>query len=370
MDTQTALASTARQTGLAGSHGASADRSCHKPLPATRSADIKIHHTCSMDVRVLHVGDASGVTMTLAKWQSRISDMDVAVTLPLTDDPVQIIPFYMGRMAGWRRHRLLPLLGRYSTGDNRAPWWRAMRAVACTIDDTFPLFQDGHSRHIAWARTYVELVARQAKGCDIVHVHGNWEWLKHLRDALPRTTLLAIHHHGDHLRLAAKADVEAAEAHADLALVSTPDLLDYGEHRTYLPNPVDTDHFSAQRRRHQPHALPRALYINKPWDHGHPRSEERIRLINKHCPHGATALDHAVPYRDMPALLCNYDTYCDVRTTMAGTIISSLSMTGLQSLATGLDVVVSDGTIYERVPPQHMPGAVAAQTHKLYRGAN
>ena len=201
-------------------------------------------------MRVLHVGDASGVTMILAKWQSRRSDMDVAVTLPLMDDPHQIISFYMGRMDGWHRRRMLPLLGRYATRDNRAPWWRAMRAVACTIDDRFPFFQNGRSWHIAWTSTYMALVARQAKGCDVVHVHGGWEWLKPLRDALPCITRLVMHHHGDHLRLAAQGDVEAAEVHADLSLVSTPDLLDYGEHRTYLPNPVDTEHFSA-RREHQ-----------------------------------------------------------------------------------------------------------------------
>lgn len=320
-------------------------------------------------MRVLHVGDASGVTMVLAKWQSRRSDMDVAVTLPLMDDPYQIISFYMGRMTGWHRCRTLPLLGRYATRDNRAPWWRAIRATACTIDDMFPIFQNGCTRHVAWARTYPELVARQARGCDVVHVHGNWEWLKPLRGALPRTTLLAMHHHGDHLRLAAQDDVKAAEVHADLALVSTPDLLDYGEHRTYLPNPVDTEHFSA-RRQHQPHAPPRTCYINKPWDHGHPRREERIRLINKYCPHGATALERGVPYQDMPALLRKYDVYLDVGATIAGTIVPSLSTTGLQSLATGLGVVVSDGTTYKGVPPQHMPEAVAARTHKIYRDVN
>ena len=320
-------------------------------------------------MRVLHVGDASGVTMILAKWQSRRSDMDVAVTLPRMDDPYQILSFYMGRMDGWHRCRSLSLLGRYATRDNRAPWWRAVRAAACTIDDMFPIFRNGRSRRIAWASTYVALVARQARGCDVVHVHGNWEWLKPLRDALPRTTRLVMHHHGDHLRLASRGDVGAAEVHADLSLVSTPDLLDYGGHRTYLPNPVDTDHFSA-RRKHQPHTPPRTLYIGKPWDHGHALSRERMRLIDKYCPHGVTALERTVLYRDMPALLRKYDMYCDVGSTISGAIVPSLSTTGLQSLATGLGVVVSDGTTYEGVPPQHMPEAVAARTRKLYNDVN
>ena len=69
----------------------------------------------------------------------------------------------------------------------------------------------------------------------------------------------------------------------------------------------------------------------------------------------------------MPALLRNYDMYCDIGSTISGAIVPSLSTTGLQSLATGLNVVVSDGTTYERVPPQHMPEAVAARTREVYR---
>ena len=321
-------------------------------------------------MKILHVGDASGVTMVLAKWQARTPGDDVVVTVPEMTIPFTIVPYYMGRRGAWHRMSLQGMLN-LDLPKRGGPFWRrAANSAARRLDNLCPLFRDGRSLHIARARTYLDLVARQARGCDVVHVHQVWEWLEQLRSALPRRTSLIIHHHGDHLRLSDKSDVEAAEAHADLALVSTPDMLAEGGHRTYLPNPVDTDMFTpaagrVRAGREAAGAAPRAFYLVKEWEDDKPDGE-KARFIDKHCPHGATGIARVIPYRDMPEFLRGYDMFLDVKRTLSGTIEAALSMLGLQSLATGLDVITYDGTTYDRVPPQHMPEAVAAQARRLY----
>ena len=321
-------------------------------------------------MKILHVGDASGVTMVLAKWQTRMPGDDIAVSVPEYDHPFKIIPYYMGRRGAWHTISLRGMLNLDIPRRGGPFWRRAAYHAAWRFDNLFHLLRDGRSLHIARARTYMDLVARQARGCDVVHVHVGWEWLEHLREALPRRTSLIIHHHGDHLRLSDKSDVEAAEAHADLALVSTPDMLAHGEHRTYLPNPVDTDMFSpaadrGHRRTGATGTAPRVFYLVKQWEVDKPDAE-MARFIDKHCPHGATGIDRVIEYRDMPEFLRGYDTFLDIKRTVSGTIETGLSTTGLQSLATGLDVITYDGTVHDRLPPQHKPEAVAAQARRLY----
>lgn len=315
-------------------------------------------------MKVLHIGDASGVTMVLAKWQARIPGVDVTVTVQRQDDPYEIMPYYMGRRGAWHQMSVRATLDHRIPGDRNVGLRRKLSSLMYRIDNLYPLFRDGRSLDIARVRTYLDLATRQAMGCDVVHVHGAYDWLKHLRAALPRSTFLVIHHHGDQLRSAPRSDMRAAEACADLALVSTPDLLAYGEHRTHLPNPVDTETF-APRRPRRPSNPPRAFYLVKPWEKDGLDSE-KANLINRWCPYGATAVSTSVMYRDMPAFLRNYDVFCNIKRTMSGTLDSFLDMTGLQSLAVGLDVIVADGTTYRSVPAQHMPEAVAAQTLRLY----
>ena len=318
-------------------------------------------------MKVLHIGDASGVTMVLAKWQARIPDMDVAVTVPLQDDPYEIIPYYMGRRGAWHQASIRAALDQRIPGDRSVGLRRKLSSLMHRIDNLYPLFRDGRSLDIARVRTYLELATRQARGCDVVHVHGAYDWLKHLRAALPRSTFLVIHHHGDQLRSAFSSDVRAAEACADLSLVSTPDLSAYGEHRTHLPNPVDTEVFRPLQPRRPPHSPPRAFYLVKPWERKDGSDSEKVDLINKWCPQGATAVSDRVMYRDMPAFLQSYDVFCNIKRTASNTLDSFLDMTGLQSLAVGLDVIVADGTTYRSVPPQHLPEAVAAQAYRLYQ---
>lgn len=55
---------------------------------------------------MLHVGDASGVAMILAKWQARTPADDMADTVPEYDLPFKIVPYYTGRRNAWHRMRL------------------------------------------------------------------------------------------------------------------------------------------------------------------------------------------------------------------------------------------------------------------------
>ena len=281
-------------------------------------------------VRVLHVGDASGISHVLAKYQNRMPGYRADVILRERGDGRGLATYYNEQ--GWRR---VPI--------HRSPLWKRAR-----------------SRRYAIATRFVDIVNREAKNYDVVHIHVNAEIVPPVRRRHPRKRIV-LHHHGDRLRMEPRASLEPYERHADKVLVSTPDLREYGGHE-WLPNPVDIDLFS----RRDVSRNGRGLYLLL----GGEPADTKVRLIKEsgigigwvlrdttHSP---------VKHVDMPLLLSSYEYYIDIKWLPIGKVMEALSATGLQALSVGCKVVDHGFAVREGLPAEHSPEAVVAKLDRHY----
>ena len=290
-------------------------------------------------MRVLHVGDASGIPYILAKYQNRSGLCRADVVTRALGLPHGIAAHY--KSDEWRR---VPF--------RRSPVWRA-----------------GSTRRLALAARFEDLVCRMARPCDVVHVHGGGvDTLPALRRRLPRKRII-MHHHGDNLRAMDPSYREAHERHADKVLVSTPDLREYGGHE-WLPNPVDTDLFSPRAParngravcfviRDEPRGV-KARLLEGEGDGGRRRVPFDCELHDTN--------ERPVPYADMPDFLSGYECYIDIKWLPIGKVMAALSTTGLQALAVGCKVVDHRFEVLEGLPGEHRPEAVASRLQEHYEG--
>lgn len=283
-------------------------------------------------MRILHVGDASGVAHILAKFQNRQRGCEADVVLRSLGAPHGINDHY--RAEEWRR---IPA--------RRSPLWRRGRTSTYTV-----------------AARFVDIVNRAARGYDVVHIHTSAELAAPIRARHPGKRII-LHHHGDNLRHMAPALREERERHADKVLVSTPDLCEYGGHE-WLPNPVDTDLFTPR----EPARNGRAAYFiirDEPRD-------TKLRLLER----GGMGLDYdlrdinerPVPYAGMPGFLSGYEYYIDIKWLPIGKVMAALSTTGLQALTVGSKVVDHKFEVHEGLPREHEPGAVVSRLRAHYEG--
>ena len=283
-------------------------------------------------MRILHVGDASGVAHILAKFQNREPGCEADVMLRAVCAPHGINAHYGAKE--WRR-----IPARWS-----------------------PLWRRGGTAPYAVAARFVDIVNRAARGYDVIHVHTSAELAAPIRARHPGKRII-LHHHGDNLRHMDPAQREMRERHADKVLVSTPDLCEYGGHE-WLPNPVDTDLFSPRA----PARNGRAAYFvirDEPRD-------TKLRLLKR----GRVRLDcdlrdineRPVPYGDMPGFLAGYEYYIDIKWLPIGKVMAALSTTGLQALAVGCKVVDHRFEVLEGLPREHEPAAVVSRMREHYEG--
>jgi hypothetical protein len=146
-------------------------------------------------------------------------------------------------------------------------------------------------------------------------------------------------------------------------LVSTPDLLKLVKRASYLPNPVDIEHFKPDDNRLD--RGKRALTI---------RSEVTdIEWALDYCKRNNVDLDietydrtqNPVMYQDMPLFLKRYNIYVDIRL-VNGKILENLSKSALESLACGLEVLNYRLHYLRGLPSEHDPSAVLSKLSKFY----
>lgn len=274
---------------------------------------------------ILHVGDASGISHVLAKYQNRMPGYRAEVLLRERGDGHGMATYYNER--GWRR---VPIRG--------SPIWKRAR-----------------SRRYAIAARFADIVNREAKKYDIVHIHVSAELVPLVRSRHPRKKIV-LHHHGDRLRMEARASLEPYERHADKVLVSTPDLREYGGHE-WLPNPVDTDLFSGRSVSRNG----RGLYLLL----GGEPEDVKIRVIKESgIGIGYVVRDTKytpVKHADMPSLLSAYEYYIDVKWLPIGRVMRAVSATGLQALSVGCKVVDHEFAVREGLPGEHRPEEVVSR---------
>jgi hypothetical protein len=242
---------------------------------------------------------------------------------------------------------------------------------------------------------FIQRSLREADSAQLIHVHSRIDVIAPLRERYGKSKKIILHYHGTdirglssptmhqkHSRLAnillnSKSILKKlirrksgniarnrkAQLAADGILVSTPDLLKLVKRASYLPNPVDIEHFKPNDNRLN--RGKRALTI---------RSEVTdIEWALDYCKRNNVDLDietydrtqNPVMYQDMPSFLKRYNTYVDIRL-VNGKILENLSKSALESLACGLEVLDYRLQYLRGLPSEHDPSAVLSKLAKIY----
>lgn len=242
---------------------------------------------------------------------------------------------------------------------------------------------------------FIQRSLREADSAQLIHVHSRIDVIAPLRERYGKSKKIILHYHGTdirgfsspamhhkHSRLASIlpnsksilkklirrksgniAKNRKAQLAADGILVSTPDLLKLVKRASYLPNPVDIEHFKPDD--YQLDRGKRALTI---------RSEVTdIDWALDYCKRNKVDLDietydrtqNPIMYQDMPSFLKRYNTYVDIRL-VNGKILENLSKSGLESLACGLQVLDYRLMYHRGLPSEHDPSEVLSKLENIY----
>jgi len=270
-------------------------------------------------MRILHIWDQAGVAFVLAKYQ-RLQGHDSKTIMVREYDKYGIAEFY----------------NRY--------------AIDATLQD------------------FVQKSMDEAHSADILHVHSRSDIVFKFREEFGNSKKIILQYHGTDIRgikkqklphrskvsdlavrgiftyrrvrdaiLIKKRIHSKAQRLADAVIVSTPDLLPLVSKAIYLPNPIDTEHFSPDKSSSKPERTQALTMDTEATD---------IQLTLSYCKRHNVKLDidvynrirYPIMYGDMPAFLKKYGLYVDVRY-VDGKILENLSKTALESLSCGLDVL-------------------------------
>ncbi|HEX5187270.1 MAG TPA: hypothetical protein VFV86_10315 [Nitrososphaeraceae archaeon] len=246
---------------------------------------------------------------------------------------------------------------------------------------------------------YLDHCISEARDVDVIHIHSMEDLVVKMRKTFGNSKKIILHYHGTDLRglkpnfstlqnIKTKTKLLAVNLRqrtrlvkmgyykllstlrkesqnlADELLVSTPDLLELLPNAKYLPNPVDVDHFSKDKVRHDK-TDSNALTIKTPTGN--------IEKTLQYCKHNNIDLKidvfdrttNPLQYKEVPNLLKKYDIYVDIRI-VNDRILQSLSKTGLESLACGLKVLNYKLEFQNKLPEIHNPLNVVKQLQNIY----
>lgn len=297
-------------------------------------------------MRILHIWDQAGVAFVLAKYQ-RLQGHDSKTIMVREYDKYGIAEFY----------------NRY--------------AIDATLQD------------------FVQKSMDEAHSADILHVHSRSDIVFKFREEFGNSKRIILQYHGTDIRgikkqklphrskvsdlavrgiftyrrvrdaiLIKKRIHSKAQRLADAVIVSTPDLLPLVSKAIYVPNPIDTEHFSPDKSSSKPERAQALTMDTEATD---------IQLTLSYCKRHNVKLDidvynrirDPVMYGDMPAFLKKYGLYVDVRY-VDGKILENLSKTALESLACGLDVLDYKLDRRHGLPEEYNPMNVTSRLETLY----
>ena len=263
-------------------------------------------------MRILHIWDQAGVSCVLAKYQRRLGH-EVFVFKKHGFAPFGILPYY---------------------GDKAITLKKTKYALKCLfIPEKY----------------------------DIIHIHDLWQLVPVVRALWGDKKKIILHYHGTILRRTPKMTRMVAERIADKVLVSTKDLLQYGNF-TYLPNPVDTELFYK----------PSQITMNNTASvtiKGEMTVAAVEDVLTKH--HVDVKLDptawkaQKVPYGRMPENLVRNQYFIDLFL-YKGEVQDAHTLTGLQAMALGIGTFCSDYKIHYALPHEHYPENVVNQLERIY----
>ena len=297
-------------------------------------------------MRILHIWDQAGVAFVLAKYQ-RLQGHDSKTIMVREYDKYGIAEFY----------------NRY--------------AIDATLQD------------------FVQKSMDEAHSADILHVHSRSDIVFKFREEFGNSKRIILQYHGTDIRgikkqklphrskvsdlavrgiftyrrvrdaiLIKKRIHSKAQRLADAVIVSTPDLLPLVSKAIYVPNPIDTEHFSPDKSSSKPERAQALTMDTEATD---------IQLTLSYCKRHNVKLDidvynrirDPIMYGDMPAFLKKYGLYVDVRY-VDGKILENLSKTALESLACGLDVLDYKLDRMHGLPEEFNPMNVTSRLESIY----
>lgn len=225
-----------------------------------------------------------------------------------------------------------------------------------------------------------------ARDFDIIHVHSGIDWLPYFGCGY-RKKKLVIHLHGTKIR--GRWDEYPNLYYADQIIVSTPDLLEGAPEGTvYLPNPVDEELCEIVRGSmlHVP-KIQKAFHVDRYASDVAMKYAEQLGVELEIFDRDETPLPHAefleriaghryfinVERSKYLGAVAKHRYYVDVKTDYPGTlyenkILEAFSMTGLEALAMGVDVVDWRGSLHLKFPDEHRSFNVAMKLHEIYQG--
>jgi hypothetical protein len=303
-------------------------------------------------MKILHINDKAGVACILSKYQ-RLSGMESKVLSSNKIDKFGILKFYEDYV------------------------------------------------DIVDRNSFVDYCISEAKRADIVHIHSGEQLVIKMRKAYGNSKKIILHYHGTDIRglkntnnqnlssiqnTKARAKSFAAKVRnrlrliqmgyynslraesqklANEILVSTSDLLMLVPDAKYLPNPIDSDHFSKTHENHKKENI-NALTI-------HTETGD-IQKTLEYCTTNninfkINVYDRTktpLLYEEIPNFLKKYDIYVDIKI-VNDKIIESLSKTGLESLSCGLKVLNYKLEYLDKLPEMHNPVNVVNQLENIYK---
>ncbi len=202
---------------------------------------------------------------------------------------------------------------------------------------------------------------RKAKSYDVMPVHFLPKAIPILKKLYPKKKIL-LHYHGSDVRYTPLEKRSKAEEMADIVLVSTPDLKEFVPNSTYIPNPIDIEHFSFV-----PPKSKKAFTILL---RGHTEEVTRKFLAN----HGIdiefdvlNSKENLIPYAEMPKVFSQYGTYIDLTFRYNFTkLAQTMGNLGRQALARGLTVLNYKLEYVRGLPEEHKPDNVAKKLLEIY----
>lgn len=213
---------------------------------------------------------------------------------------------------------------------------------------------------------FVLTALKAAADYDIIHLHSMIRILPLFRLKYPKKKLV-LHLHGSDARanLSGFREISRKLSYrmADRVLVSTPDLQPLVPvESTYIPTPVDTEHFKPERRPTDS----TALYFTMPYI-----DKIDIELLLER--QGLTGLslkihdrkNHPIQYCDLPQTLSQYEYFVDVKV-QYGKPLQAMSKTGLEALAMNRIVIDHQFRRMWGLPQHHESRNVVVEVMKAY----
>jgi hypothetical protein len=236
----------------------------------------------------------------------------------------------------------------------------------------------------------------EAHSADILHVHSRSDMVFKFRKEFGNSKKIILQYHGTDIRgikkqklphrsklsdfavrgiftyrrlrdaILIKKRIHSKAQHlADAVIVSTPDLLPLVSKAIYLPNPIDTDHFTPSNISSSGPERAQALAMDT--------EATDIQLTLNYCKKHNVKLDidvynrirDPIMYGEMPAFLKKYGLYVDVRF-VDGKILDNLSKTALEALACGLDILDYKLNHRHGLPAEYDPMNVTPRLETIY----